>query len=116
MLCQIDLPKYPYLRLRKQGNRVTATFVIQDRFGSGLILWGDYKIRRRSNEKQIHVRANRIKSLQEAVWLEPYPNGARSVICLTDHPDFDTVPKLRLLQEIFSEHNIRITKGVFPEQ
>jgi hypothetical protein len=115
MLCQIDLPKYPYLGLRKQGNRVTATFVIQDRFSSGLILWGDHKIKRRSSEKQIHVRANRIKSLQEAVWLEPYPNGARSVICLTDHPDFDTVPKLRLLQEIFSEHNIRITKGVFPD-
>jgi hypothetical protein len=114
MLCQIDLPKYPYLRLRKQGNRVTATFVIQDRFGSGLILWGDHKIRRYFSEKQIHVRANRIKSLQEAVWLEPYPNGARSVICLTDHPDYDTSPKVRLLHKLFSQNEIRITKGVFP--
>jgi hypothetical protein len=115
MLRQVDLPKYPYLKLCKRGNTVTAKFVIQDRSGSGLILWGDHKIRRSSSEKQIHVRANRIRSLQEAVWLEPYPNGARSVICLTDHPDFDTVPKLRLLHKIFSENNIRITKGVFPD-
>ena len=46
MLCQIDLPKYPYLKLRKQGNKVTAEFIIQDRLGSGLILWGDHKIRK----------------------------------------------------------------------
>jgi hypothetical protein len=114
MLSQIDLPKYPYLRLHKQGNRVTATFVIQDRFGSGLILWGDHKIRKSSSEKQIHVRANRLRSLQEAAWLEPYSNGARSVICLTDHPDFDTIPKIRLLEKVLSKNNIRITKGVFP--
>ena len=114
MLCQIDLPKYPYLRLCKHGNKVTAKFIIQDRLGSGLILWGDHKIRKSPIEKQIYIRTNRLRSLQEAVWLEPYPNGARSAICLTDHPDFDTVPKLRLLQELFSENNLRITKGVFP--
>jgi hypothetical protein len=114
MLCQIDLPKYPNLRLCKKGNTVTASFAIQDRFGSGLILWGDHKIRKSSATKQIHVRANRIKSLQEAVWLEPYPSGARSVICLTDHPDYDTVPKIRLLHELFEKTNFRITKGVFP--
>ncbi len=115
MLCQIDLPKYPHLRLCKQGNQVTATFVIQDRLGSGLILWGDSKIRKPPIiKKQIHIRANRLRSLQEAAWLEPYPNGARSVICLTDHPDFDTVPKLRLQHELFSENSLRITKGVFP--
>jgi hypothetical protein len=112
-LRQIDLPKYPHLRLCKQGNTVTAEFVIQDRFGSGLILWGDHKIKKSPFEKQIHIRTNRLRSLQEAAWLEPYPNGAPSVICLTDHPDFDTVPKIRLLQELFSKNNIRITKGVF---
>jgi hypothetical protein len=114
ILCQIDLPKYPYLRLRKQGKKVIATFVIQDRLGSGLILWGDHKIRKSPIEKQIYVRVNRLRSLQEAIWLEPYPNGARAVICLTDHPDFDTVRKLRLLANIFSKNNICITKGVFP--
>lgn len=114
MLCQIDLPKYPYLRLCKQGNKVTAKFVIQDRLRSGLSLWGDHKIRKSPIENQIYIRTNRLRSLQEAVWLEPYPNGACSVICLTDHPDFDTVPKLRLLGKLFSENNFRITKGVFP--
>jgi hypothetical protein len=114
MLCQIDLPKYPNLRLCKKGNTVTARFVIQDRFGSGLILWGDHRIRKSYFEKQIKIRVNRLQSLQEAVWLEPYPSGARSVICLTDHPDYDTVPKIRLLQELFEKNNFRITKGVFP--
>jgi hypothetical protein len=54
MLRQIDLPKYPYLRLCKQGNTVTAEFVIQDRLGSGLILWGDHKIRKTPVEKNLH--------------------------------------------------------------
>jgi hypothetical protein len=113
-LCQIDLPKYPHLRLRKQGNNITAKFVIQDRFGSGLILWGEHKIGKSPVDKTIYIRANKLRSLQEAVWFEPYPNGARSVICLTDHPDYDSVPQLRLLHELFSKNNIRITKGVFP--
>jgi hypothetical protein len=114
-LWQIDLPKYPYLRLCKQVNKVTAKFVIQDRFGSGLILWGEHKIRKSPFEKTIYIRANKLRSLQEAVWLEPYPNAARSVICLTDHPDYDSVSQLRLLHELFSKNNIRITKGVFPK-
>jgi hypothetical protein len=65
-------------------------------------------------EARIHLRINKLDSLFEAVWLEPYPSGARSAICLTDHPDFDTVDKLRLLQETLGKYDIRITKGVFP--
>jgi hypothetical protein len=111
---QIDLPKYPYPKLSKQGDEVTARFLLQDRSGSGLILWGDHKIRKTAAEKQIYIRANRLRSLREAMWIEPYPRGARSVICLTDHPDFDSIAKLRLLHETFSENDFRITKGVFP--
>jgi hypothetical protein len=114
ILYQIDLPKYPHLRLCKEGDKITAKFVIKDRFGSGFIFWGDDKISRSCFEKQIHIRTNRLRSLEEAVWLEPYPNGARSVICLTDHPDYDSIPKIRLLYELFSENEFRITKGVFP--
>jgi hypothetical protein len=114
-LFQIDLPKYPHLRLSKQSNHITARFVIRDRFGAGLILWGDHKIRRSAFHKTFHIRANRLRSLKECVWLEPYPSGVRSVICLTDHPDFDSVPKLRLLYELFSKNEFRITKGVFPK-
>jgi hypothetical protein len=114
VLYQIDLPKYPYLKLSKQGHKVTTSFLLHDRFGSGLILWGDHKIKKSAVEKQLHIRVNRLRSLREAMWIEPYPNGARSVICLTDHPDFDTLPKLRLLYEMFSKNNFCITKGVFP--
>ncbi len=114
ILHQVDLPKYPYLRLCKQGDSVNADFVVQDRYGSGLILWGTNKLNESPIKEQIYVRVNRLRSLDDAVWFEPYPNGARSVICLTDHPDFDSVPKLRLLSELFSQNNIRITKGVFP--
>jgi|CXWL01.1.fsa_nt_gi hypothetical protein len=114
ILHQIDLPKYPHLRLSKQDNTVVAQFVIQDRYGSGLILWGAHKLKKCSVTEQIYVRVNRLSSLEDAVWFEPYSNGARSVICLTDHPDFDSVAKLRLLSELFSKTNIRITKGVFP--
>lgn len=112
---QIDLPKCPHLILSKQGDKISAQFIIQDRFRSGLILWGDHKVGQFPIEKEFYVRANKVKSLQEVVWLEPYPNGARSVICLTEHPDFDTVPKLHLLAKLFSENNIRITKSVFPK-
>lgn len=111
---QIDLPKYPHLRLYKQDNAVIAQFVVQDRYGSGLILWGANKLKKSPVTEQIYLRVNRLRSLEDAVWLEPYSNGARSVICLTDHPDYDSVVKLRLLSELFSENNIRITKGVFP--
>lgn len=113
-LYQVDMPKYPYLRLCKQGDRVKAEFVVRDRYGSGLILWGAHKLKKSPVAEQICIRLNRLRSLKEAVWLEPYPNGARSVICLTDHPDFDSVAKLRLLSELFSQNNFRITKGVFP--
>ncbi len=114
ILWQVDLPKFPYLKLSQQKGRVTASFVVQDRLGAGLILWGNHKLAKSPMEKQIYIRAIRLKTIQEAVWIEPYPNGARSVICLTDHPDFDTVAKLRLLYELFSKNDLRVTKGVFP--
>ncbi len=114
ILHQVELPKYPYLRLYKHDDSVIAQFVVQDRYGSGLILWGANKLKKSLATEQIYVRVNRLGSLDDAVWLEPYPNGARSVICLTDHPDYDSVVKLRLLSELFSKNNIRITKGVFP--
>lgn len=114
ILWQIDLPKFPHLKLCKQGERVTASFVVQDRLGAGLILWGNHKLAKHPVRKQIYIRANRLKTIQDAVWLEPYPNGARSAICLTDHPDFDTVEKLCLLYELFSKNDLRVTKGVFP--
>lgn len=114
ILHQIDLPKYPHLKLYKQDHVIVAQFVIQDRYGSGLILWGANKLKKSPVTEQIYVRVNRLSSLEDAVWFEPYPNGARSVVCLTDHPDFDSVPKLRLLSELFSKTSICITKGVFP--
>jgi len=114
ILWQVDLPKFPHLKLCKQRDRVTASFVVQDRLGAGLILWGDHKLAKAPVKRQIYIRANRLKTIQEAVWLEPYPNGARSVVCLTDHPDFDSVEKIRLLYELFSKHDLRVTKGVFP--
>jgi hypothetical protein len=114
ILHQVDLPKYPYLRLHKLGDSVTAHFVVQDRYGSGLILWGANKLSKLPIKETIYVRVNRLRSLEEAVWLEPYPHGALSAICLTDHPDYDSVAKIRLLYELFSENNLRITKGVFP--
>ena len=114
VLYQVDLPKYPYLRLCKQRTSVSAEFVVQDRYGSGLTLWGKSKLGKHPINAQFYIRANRLRSLDDAVWLEPYPSGARSVICLTDHPDFDSVEKVRQLSELFSENNLRITKGVFP--
>ncbi len=114
VLYQVDLPKYPHLRLYKQGDSVLVQFDVQDRYGAGLILWGAHKLKKSPVAEQIYIRVNRLGSLGDAVWLEPYPGGARSVICLTDHPDFDSVVKLRLLSELFLENDIRITKGVFP--
>ena len=114
ILYQVDLPKYPYLKLCKQRDSVNADFIVQDRNGSGLILWGNNKLGKQPIKEQFYIRVNRLSSLEEAVWLEPYPNGAWSVICLTDHPDFDTVEKLRLLSELFSKNDFRVTKGIFP--
>jgi hypothetical protein len=37
------------------------------------------------------------------------------VLCLTDHADFDSVAKTRLLADLFTSHGVRVTKSVFPK-
>jgi hypothetical protein len=55
-----------------------------------------------------------LNRLEECAWIEPYPDGARAVICLTDHADFDTSEKARLLADHLTRRDICITKTVFP--
>jgi hypothetical protein len=62
----------------------------------------------------LSVAVSRLNCLEEAVWIEPFPGAARSVICLTDHADWDSVAKSTALLELFARHEIRITKCVFP--
>jgi hypothetical protein len=95
------------------GVEVTATLLDVQR--CGLSLWGRHKLTAPPSRDQLRIFRTRLSALSDCLWLEPYPSGARGAICLTDHPDFDTVEKLRLLVDLFVKHNFRFTKAVFPQ-
>jgi hypothetical protein len=79
----------------------------------GLSLWGPGKIEPPA-EIQVDVSVDRLDTLEDCAWVEPYPSGARAAICITDHPDFDSAEKARLMYGLLCRNNIRLTKSVFP--
>lgn len=114
-LFKYELPPTPYFHLAKTSDAVIARFVVRDRQSVGLRFYGDRKIASSPRSYDLTVKRSQLGSLNECVWLEPRPKGARSVICLTDHPDWDTVAKTRLLTELFLKYDFRFTKGIFPK-
>lgn len=75
--------------------------VLRDHWRCGLKFWGSQKLSAAPCDYDLNIVRNRLQSLEECLWIEPYPRGARAALCLTDHADFDSVPKMELLSDVF---------------
>jgi hypothetical protein len=113
-LFQVGLDPAMHFQLRQSGDSLTVAFTLRDRTACGLRLWGEHKLPGSPSHRSFHVVLSRLQQLSDALWAEPFPEGARSVICITDHSDWDSAPKASTLCQLFAAHDIRITKGVFP--
>ena len=111
---QVSFSPNAHFRLRRDRNNLIARFVLRDRKRCGLRLWGEHKLHPSPGRNAFGIMICRLDQPDDAVWVEPFPRAARSVVCLTDHPDWDSVAKVTALGELFERHDIRITKGVFP--
>jgi len=114
LLLQVQFDPVPHFRLRRNPKSLTAILLVRDHSACGLRLWGENKLGGSPLHYSIRVEISRLAQLSDAVWKEPFPGAARSVICITDHPDWDSVPKASALCDLFADHGLRITKGVFP--
>jgi hypothetical protein len=113
-LQRIAFPWAGGLRLRKTTRGVHASCRIQDRRSCGLIDWGEHKLDGDSRSFEFEITCDRLASLEDCVWVEPYPEGCPGALCITDHPDFDTLEKARPLFDAVTASGVRLTKGVFP--
>lgn len=111
---QIDLPKYPYMVFEKIGDEVVISFTVKDIASIGLPFWGSEKIKKDPRGIELNVTVYRLDSPKECAWVEPYPNGAKAAICLTDHADWDSSGKLEQLVDLFEKYDFKFTKSIFP--
>jgi hypothetical protein len=111
---QIDLPKYPYMQFKREKDGIKVSFSIKDLSKIGLPFWGKEKIKYSKRSINLDIMVYKIDTLEECTWIEPYPNGAKAAICLTDHADWDSVEKLRQLTNLFEKYNFKFTKSIFP--
>ena len=108
-----EFPRFGRLRLAKQNGSVRIAAPILDRSSCGLSVWPKANWTRQ-NKIELQVFRTSLSRLEECAWIEPYPDGARAVICLTDHADFDTPEKARLIADHFVRRDVCMTKTVFP--
>lgn len=113
-LFQVQLGGGAYPRLVQTQGTLAVTLTVRHRRACGLRLWGEEKFSEFSCRKRHRLSVSRLNTLDEALWVEPFPSGARSCICVTDHPDWDSTEKSSALLRLFVKNGIRITKAVFP--
>lgn len=111
---QVHLGAAAHPRFVQARDTLVATITLRDRRTCGLRVWGEDKLCEPSFRHAYRLIVSRLNAVEEAVWAEPFPSGARSCICLTDHPDWDSVEKSSALHRLFAVNGIRITKAVFP--
>jgi hypothetical protein len=111
---QVDFPPLPHTTVSLSQGQLRLRLLLRSTRNAGIILWGDHKISRDPRQVDIDVQCNAIDGLDDCVWIEPFPNAARAVLCITDHPDWDSIPKCAALAELFDRARIRHTKAVFP--
>lgn len=109
-----EFPRFGRLRLTKQNGSVRIAAPIVDRSSCGLSVWPKASWASRQNKIELEVFRTAVSRLEECAWIEPYPDGARAVVCLTDHADFDTSDKARLIADHFIRRDVCLTKTVFP--
>lgn len=109
-----EFPTFGPMRLTKSSGELTIHSRLVDRSACGLATKLAAGWAHRSDDIVLAVSRAPLAELDDCSWIEPFPDAARAVICLTDHCDFDSPEKLRLLADCLVRHNVRITKSVFP--
>jgi hypothetical protein len=110
---RLELPWAQELRLDRRGDELAIDVEVLNLRACGLSRWGGSKLRP-DPPRVLSILHDALDSLDQCLWVEPYPEGALGALCLTDHSDFDTVEKLRPLVGLFRRLDLRLTKGVFP--
>jgi hypothetical protein len=113
-LVRWEFSRFGRLRLVKQDRSVRIVAPILDRGSCGLSVWSNATWTERREKIILDVSQTFLSDLDECAWIEPYPDGARGIICLTDHADFDSPAKTRLIADHLICRDICITKSVFP--
>jgi hypothetical protein len=113
-LHRIEFPQLGPLQVTKERGTIRIESTVRDIERCGLLAWGRDKFTGYGRTLDIEVLYEPLESLEECLWAEPYPNGARAVVCLTDHADFDSCEKIRLLLPLLERAGFRFTKSVFP--
>ena len=113
-LFKFDFPWAARFSLNSVGDAVEVEATVQNKWGSGLLRWGGALLGQPKGEMELEVHQDRLASIKECMWVEPYPEGALSAVCLTDHADFDSLENMPLLVDLLVKHDFRITKSVFP--
>lgn len=111
---RVGVPWASRFEIEATRTGVTITARVQDRTACGLQTWGLDHFTRSTLPTTLQVTIDVLARPEECAWIEPYPGGARAVVCLTDHPDFDSSPKVSALAGLFARTGVKITKGVFP--
>lgn len=116
-LFSIDVLIADRLRLIATEGRLEVRCILKNRPGCGFARHGFAKAFEHAepfDEASVRIVVNRLDSLDQCAWVVPWERGASAAVCITDHPDFDTLESHRLLVKLFVDNNIRMTKGVFP--
>jgi hypothetical protein len=114
VLRRVEFPQLGPLVLSKGPGTLLVESTLRDVGRCGLLAWGRDKFVADPRVHDIEVACHEIDSLDDCLWAEPYPDGAHAAMCLTDHADFDTCDKIRLLLPLFEQTGFRFTKSVFP--
>jgi len=109
-----EFPRFGRFRLVRQNGSVLIVAPLLDRSSCGLSVWPNVPWAARRDKMVLEILQASLNRLEDCAWIEPYPDGARAVICLTDHADFDSPEKMRVLTDQLIRRGIRITKSVFP--
>ncbi len=114
-LFQYVFPWGKSLSLRHDGRRITVEAMVLQAAACGYFtVPGKSPASPGSSNLTLKVFCHPLRTLDDCLWLEPFPGGAPTVVCLTDHPDFDTMEKLALLTPVLENSELHFTKAVFP--
>ena len=114
-LFQYVFPWGKSLSLRHDGRRVTVDVILFRAAACGYFTaMGKSPAPPGSSTLTLKMLRHPLRVLDDCLWIEPFPAGAPTAVCLTDHPDFDSVEKLALLTPVLENSGLRFTKAVFP--
>jgi hypothetical protein len=112
---RLDFPWILSYQVSRKADGIEINTVLRDKNRCGISKWGSNKIIDGPQTYSLNVYCAKMDAVEDCLWLEPYPGGAQAALCLTDHADFDSIEKLRLLSDLYVKNDFRFTKSVFPK-